>query len=390
MPLTPSLFKQFRRSTTTPSVPGSLLTPNRLNFIGGYRIPEAAISGLTTAFSECGIGGRTEGDGTVRFWIPGHANQLSVWEMTAPTTRGTFPVANYRTEWPVATAVRNIQQYSSGLYGSLRASDNAFRIFGCHWDTNTDRLLFSGRSWYSTFSAGNTWLAAIDVSGPDLVEDEQIDTGLHHQQFGGDFCYIPQDFADAYCGGNNLGLGLGGYESGQASGHGPTLCAFGANPNKIMAYFPWQGDKENHEQRDNNYGPGLVSWQPAADGDVGYWGTARCMGITWVKTATCSSFIAISLQPVGSLSYALQGDVFTGNSVQYVLYVYDPADLALVAQGLMPSHQLRGQRYPFPYAGRPRGMWWDPVREVLSICYRNVWSFGGSESYPAIYEFTIT
>jgi hypothetical protein len=88
--------------------------------------------------------------------------------------------------------------------------------------------------------------------------------------------------------------------------------------------------------------------------------------------------------------YSNQGDVFTNNNVQYVLYVYDPADLAEVATGELAPHQLRGRRYPFPTAiGKPKGMWWDNERQLLSVFYANGWTWGGSESYPVVIEYEV-
>lgn len=380
---------------TTPTPTRALLTPEKMRIVGGYRLPECfyGSNGLTLAFSHCGMSGRNEPDGSLRLWIAHHATSIgTIAEMVAPATRGSvealFDGSNLRHHWPIASHVRNIPQ----VYRELYDLDNACQLFGVHWVPELNRLLASGRSWYNTTGGKDGWLIAVDVDQEPAVKDPRITPGLSQQVFGGGFCDIPQWFADAYCNGHTIGLGLGGYESGQASSHAPSLAAWKQGEEAtVMMYSKWLTAKENQERRDANYQNGGITWQPNPDGDVGYWGTSRCMDVTWVDTPTCSSFLAISLQPVGTLDYAIQDRVFT-RTVQYMLYVYDPADLAKVAQGTLAADQVRGNYYPFPVArgGRPTGMWWDNERQILSVVYANAWTWGGSESYPIVVEFEIT
>lgn len=367
----------------------AVFNPSMLRAIGGYRLPECFVQSQnrTLAFSQGGLTGRSEA-GVLRIWVTHHAQSMALAELLPPANRGSMDAisqgANLRHQWPIATLVRNIEN----VYAELYAIDNACQIHGVHWDEANNRLLASGRSWYSTTGGKDAWLVPVDpISG---ATGQRITPNLSMQVFGGGFTNIPQWFASQYCGGNTTGLGLGGYESGQGSSHSPSLAAWGSQPNKVLMQTTWLAPKEQQEQRDNNYNAGNVGWQPQPDGDIGYWGTARCSDICWVDTPAVSGFLAISLQPVGTLVYANQGDVFTNNNVQYILYVYDPADLAKVAQGQLAPNQLRGARYPFPTAvGKPKGMWWDNERQLLSVFYANGWTWGGSEQYPVVIEYRI-
>lgn len=37
--------------------------------------------------------------------------------------------------------------------------------------------------------------------------------------------------------------------------------------------------------------------------------------------------------------------------------------------------------------GKPRGMWWDNQRQLLSILFTNGWTSGGPEWYPVVIEY---
>jgi hypothetical protein len=386
-----AIAEKLRKLEDDKKPPVKAFEPSMLRAVGGYRLPECFVQAQkkTLAFSHGGITGRNEPDG-LRIWVTHHATSMALAELTAPATRGSIDAIsqrlNLRHHWPIATFVRNIE----AVYAELYAIDNACQIHGVHWDAEGNRLLASGRSWYSTTGGKDAWIVPVDVDQDPPARGPRITPGLSMQVFGGGFANIPEWFANQYCGGNTIGLGLGGYESGQGSSHSPSLAAWGSEPNKVLMQTTWLAPKEEQEQRDNAYNSGNVGWQPQPDGEVGYWGTARCQDICWLDTPSVSAFLAISLQPLGTLVYSNQGDVFTNNNVQYVLYVYDPADLAEVATGELAPHQLRGRRYPFPTAiGKPKGMWWDNERQLLSVFYANGWTWGGSESYPVVIEYEV-
>jgi hypothetical protein len=362
------------------------LTPNDLRMIGGYRIPPALLWGKSMAFSHCGLTGRHEVNGQLRLWMSHHATTTAVAEFVAPKARGTDLKDIKR--WPVCEHVRNIDK----VYAELYALDNACQIHGVHWSPERNRLLVSGRSWYNTTGGKDNWLVQVSVDEPAVIEPG-IAPGLSQQAFGGGFVDIPKEFADAFCGGNTIGLSKGGYESGQASATSPTLAAYGASDVSVLMECKWNAPASERERRDDNYDPGNVGWQPKPVDGKGFFGVDRVMDTAWVKNGDLESFIAIVLQPVGKLNYALQGDVFTGKNVQYSLYVYDPVDFARVASGELLPHQVRGTWYPFPEIpvslNRPKGLWFDVETKHLNIVYANAWSPGGPESYPVVIEYEI-
>ena len=371
-----------------------IFTPSQLKMIGGYRIPEAWFEGKSMSFSNGGLTGRHEGKGQLRLWMAHHAQNTAVAEFIAPTERGTDMIPNRGpnwtyapiAKWPIAKVVRIIP----GAYAELRALDGAEQVHAVHWSDELNRLLVSGRSWYNTTAGKDAWLVPVDVSQDPPVVEPALTPGLPQQPFGGGFVDIPDAFAEAYCGGNRLGLAKGGYESGQGSATSPTLAAYGKAPVKVLQWSKWNSPKEQHERRDTNYDGSGVGWQPLAENGIGYWGVDRVMDAAWIHTDAVSALISIVLQPTGKVDYELQGAVFS-HTTQYRLYVYDPADLARVAQGELQEYEVRGRWYELPQVplGQPFGLWWDTHRKLLSIVYTAGWSNGGSESYPVVIEYEV-
>lgn len=359
-----------------------LLTFADFQFIGGYRIPAAEVAGRSMAFSNGGLTGRIEANNLLRIWSSHHAATGHVGEFIAPSSRGTNTAS--RSTWPIATFVRTI----NNPYATLRAIDAYCQVMAVHWEPSINRLLVSGRSTYNTFGGKNAWLVPVNLSTG--LAEAPITPNLSHQVYGGGIFSIPQDFADQYCDGATIGLGRGGYESGNGSSHSPSLAAWkpGANGKQIMA-SSWLCPKEQRERRTNNYSQGNVSWQIPPDGNVGYWGVDRVRASTWIKTPTKEGLVVLSRQPVGTLNYALQNEVFTTTG-QTRMYVYDPKDLAKSAIGQVPLHSVRGVDHAT--AGWPEnavGMWWDNQRQILSVMFQGQWNVGGPEWHPVVQEYTV-
>lgn len=362
--------------------PTGLLDPSKLQFVGGYRIPAATdSSGRSMAFSWCGLAFRGN-----TIWMPHHNGSRSVQEFARPGSRGS-DLANIRS-WPIAEAGRRV-----GAYSHLRANFPGYQIFGCHWSPALNRLLVSGRDKYATGPQTADWLIPVNLDNDNPIVEPAIDAeGLTATSFGGGFCNIPQWFADEYTGGNTVGIGLGGYESGQNSSPMPTLAAIGNAPAKIFMLSNFGAPAEHREQRDDNYDSGTLSWGIEPVDGVGYWTSDRVLGTTWVDTPGISSYVALVMQPVGALNYNLQNDTFT-TEVQYRLYVYDPADLAKVARGELGPKQVRGRWYSVPSigSGAPAGMAFDSESQRLNIVYRGGWKQHptATESYPVVTEFEV-
>src|SRR5690606_36329234 len=124
------------------------------------------------------------------------------------------------------------------------------QIMGCHWSPELDRLLVSGRDIYATGPQPAEWLVTVQWGASIKVEKAIAVGGLNAARYGGGFCTIPKWFADKYCGGNTIGIGMGGYESGQNSAHSPCLAAYGDAPLKVLMQSNFGAPKENREQRD--------------------------------------------------------------------------------------------------------------------------------------------
>jgi hypothetical protein len=217
--------------------------------------------------------------------------------------------------------------------------------------------------------------------------------------FGGGFVDVPKWFADEYFDGNDFGVGLGGYRSGQGSPAGPSLAVI-ARPaegqpviegGKVLLHFPWGGDATQREQRPADYTKPLFG--PAADGDLGYWQADEVVGgPIWIDTDEAHGLCYLSIQGIGEIEYSLQKPTFS-NERRIRLYVYDPADLARVARNELLPHEVRGRFYEWepPWGwdvasgAWPGGMHWDGTR--LYVAYQK----SGAEQYDrppviAVYE----
>ena len=207
---------------------------------------------------------------------------------------------------------------------------------------------------------------------------------LKMQRVGGGFCAIPAWFADQYTGGRRLGVGCGGYLSGQASSLGPTLAAASLQGGRLdslkLMEFAWTSASKSHRERrpgdyqDYRKHVFQPKWMvPSDPGGEGYWFTSRIGGNpAWIDEPHVHGHMVFVRQGYGDFWYRSQGqrgwENFTKTN-RNMVYVYDPKQFAEVAQKQRPVWAVRGQYDVWhKMRGGVGGAHWDAGIEVV-VCH---------------------
>ncbi len=192
----------------------AVLTAADFELIGGWRVPAATRQpdDRSLAWGNGGLAVRLDG-AAWRFYTT-HHNHLGgpIQELIAAEPPGA--VTTQVTAWPLL----QVGEYLGDLYRIVREAhpDTAQpECTGVFLDGK--RIITTGRAAY----------AVPPPEGPFLGVDGKacgVDGGSP-QLLGGGLCDIPRWFADQFLEGKSLGVGLGGYCSGQGSSVGPSLFA---------------------------------------------------------------------------------------------------------------------------------------------------------------------
>jgi hypothetical protein len=223
---------------------------------------------------------------------------------------------------------------------------------GLYWDAAGKRLLSSDDGGYITNNFNRNLFSSSD-GGSWNLRGTTAASFPQARTYGGGFCDIPPPYSTKL--GGSLGIGQGGYESGQGSTAGPTF-AVAKMPSLTDASIECvpllqfgdfgTKDKSLRERRPPDYSASLWN-MPLPDGDVGYWQCDRVYSMVWVDAEKTHGLVYLTLQGCGPLDYARQSETF-GETQKRRLYVYDPEDLVRVKESKLKPHELRGKCYDFP------------------------------------------
>ncbi len=367
-------------------------------FIGGWRVPTATQpEWKTLAFSNGGLAVRLH-EGTFKFYLT-HHNHLGgpIQELISngPQSAPHLPP----TSWPLLEE----GNFLGDLYSPARVANSDKTPPTCtaaFWDKENELLLTSGRALYAAPPPGGPFVCTANIANPDkVVADGPFPLkGATAQVFGGGFCDIPDWFADEYLGGKNLGVGFGGYCSGQGSTHGPSLLASSRDYNHVsmptvtLLKYASLGSKNSalRERRPPDYSNARGVWSIDPDGPVGFWATDRVVaGPVWIDTPTKQGLCYWSLQGLGSLEYKRQNSTF-GSPEVVRLYTYSPSELSKVASGELPPHAPRGkfEDWKNEIPGSVWGACWHHSSQTLFLLYKHSYR-NGEETLPVIAAFKI-
>lgn len=388
----------------------TVLTAADFSFVGAFRLP-FNVNNQDAGYGR-GLTHRYTGGG-LRFLTMTLPN--NVYEVAFPGTTLAPP-------YPLAS----VAKYWGDVYQGKRQLDGGNResgVWGLYWDAPDQRLYWSYGDGYNTVSANDP-----SIGYSTLNDANGTSAGIGAWRFSGRGCKstmggitpIPQWFADQYCGGRRLGAGFGGYFSivGVGPAHlGPALCAFAppnlaANPNLSTLPFndlvgypfnPTPYTTPDRCRRDTDYTNEFDFWNP--QNGIGYfsWTDYIWQGAVWIDTTTKHGLIYFPTLGNGRTWY--QNSTLNAERASHWWFVYDPADLARVAQGQKQQWEIQprntwkvsypGMPNPLPgWADEPRnmitGVTYDQATKQLFVAVRFGYSTGGAgENGHTVYVYRV-
>ena len=377
----------------------SVLTASDFSFVGAFRLPND-VNGEDAGYGQTLTHRRVNGE--LRFLTT--TVRANVYEAIPPVLSvvAPYPFASIGRFWG------DVYQGKRRFDGSNR---NGGRVWGLYWDAPDNRLYWSYGDEYNTVSGDDPSLGYSTLNDADGTS-----SSVGSWRFAGRGCKstmggvtaIPVDFANQYCGGKRLGAGFGGYYSivGVGPAHlGPALCAFAppslsANPdlsslpfNNLVGYpfnsTPYTAPDRAH--RDTDYTNEFDNWNPR--NGVGYfsWTDYIWQGGVWVDTTNKHGLIYFPTLGNGRTWY--ETSTLHATRASHWWFVYDPADLAQVAQNQKQQWQIQprntwavnhpGLPNPLPgWANEPSNMitgaTFDDVTNTLYVAVRFAWHTPGN------------
>ena len=369
-----------------------LLQPDDFEYLGAFKLPQCAC-GLSTAYASAGMAMRRV-NGNLQFLTCTHVYDR--W----PSTSATSPAgALTPSTWPQATIVR---EWGTAVYGNPSVKPSrADWTCGLSYDQATGRLYYSYASGYNVAQTNIPSLgcAVLDEAGP-VVSGPWLSQNVTIQVMRGGSLMIPDWFADTYLAGRKLGVGFGGGYSGWAAcSPGPTLAAAHhpagsatqLDTIRLLQYD--QTDLSHWATRDADYWSEGVYNLHNPVGDVGYWISMDSVGAARLDRSAGQAGPAVPDQhgPWTHLVRLWQARRPSGHEAWW--WVYDPADLAEVAQGHMdtwePQHDSWMMQYtPRQYKVGP-GCAFDAQTRTLFVIAPGSYRLGGQEWYPLVHGYRI-
>jgi hypothetical protein len=351
--------------------PKTVLTQNDFTYVGAFRLP-ASVGGHDAMW------GRTL---TVRYVDQEPRLLTMTLDHTVYEVR--IPNVAVGSGFPEAKVTR--------ILGDITLNRRTGLVFGLYWDPIDARLYWtSGRTYNTTQpqlpSVGYSLLD--DDTGKAIeVEGAWAFRGRGSKPTMGGVLPIPRWFADQYCQGRRLGAGFGGYWSIVATGPahmGPALCAFAPpdrgtlDRNASLAYTNLVGYPFNVKpyttpdrcHRDTDYHTEFDGWNPK-DG-IGYWTWADWLwqGAVWIDAPDRHGVVFFPTLGRGRVWYG--NATINAERAAHAWYVYDPLDLAQVAQGKDQSKIQPRNTWDVHYENirYPMGAWRDePWNMVTGSSY---------------------
>jgi len=394
-----------QRPQPTPPTPDSsekkLLEQTDFRFVGAFRLP-SSVQGEQSKQSEDAAWGRTLAlrrvAGEVRLFSLTVKGNL--YEVRLPDTLASSG------PWPLAQTVRywgdpsgDQKRLDPGPKGETR---NGSSVFGLFWDETDKRLYWSYGDGYNTVSSADPSLGystleeatgKVNPAGAWRFPEVGCKASM------GGVLEIPAWFADKYCAGQRLGAGFGGYFSIATVGPismGPSLTAF-APPSTLsrnggapLEHTPLLGYPFNatpytaptRAERDADYHTEFDAWNPRAG--TGYWSWSDWLwqGAVWVDTPTRHGLLYFPTLGNGRTWH--ETSTLHAERSTHAWFVYDPADLARVAQGQLERWQIQAtKRWKVNYPGQidPLPGWADEPRQMV---VGSVWDAASSRVYVAL------
>ena len=340
-----------------------VLGESDFKYLGAFLMPGSAAGG--DAMFSLGLTHRYV-DGKLRLlsvaWNPQNLYEVEALE---PSTENALERAEVVMAWGDVTLPARENTTDGGTGDGY--------IFGLYWDSQASRLYWSYGSAYNTEGADDPSVGCSTLNDTDGTSSavgvwKFTDRGPKATNQG--VISIPQWFADQYTQGKRLAAGFGGYQSIIAVGPvhlGPALAAFdppsidenptlSSLPYVSLIGYPYTGTCEHRAERDDNYTDDYESCNPV-DG-VGHWSWSDQLNqaCVWIDMDQKHGVVFIPLLAMGRQWY--ETSALHAENCSHWIYVYDPDDLADVAQGIKEQWEIQaadkweiqfpGLDYPLP------------------------------------------
>jgi hypothetical protein len=386
-----------------------LLQPSDFKYMGSFAPPlhptGNSNDGLT-AFAFAGLTMRKV-KGEIHFFHAAKADGQVLYEMVFPGLAVSDAASQ---KWPKARVVKTWKNWNKKV---IISGNTAVWLLGLFWDDEKGVLWWNYGNHYNVNGKNDPCFGFTElkdtgpvVHGPWRAEGD----GANSHRCEGGMTRIPSWFASRYTAGKSLGLGFGGMYSGSASAsYGPALFA-AEMPRETSAAVRCRAllnypAPNQFCIRDADYKT-QVAWSKNPVGSVGYWTTGDHIhaGGIWIDLPDAHGLVFFPQLGHGKLAYIPGGRMWERSSSN--IFIYDPEDLAKVAQGRMlpwrvrPAHMAR-----FPYVGykeggytpatgdaaravNTRGCCLDAETRTLYVLVSSSYVTQGI-SYPLVHAFTI-
>lgn len=274
------------------------------------------------------------------------------------------------------------------VYGGRRLLDppagRSSGVGGLYWDEPTEALFWTYGDGYNTASAHDPSIGATRLleNGRSAASGPWRLRGRSCKMAMGGILPLPEAFAERYCQGRRLAAGFGGYLSIATVGPvsmGPALAAFspddlqpggGSVPTTPLVGYPFNAQPYTapwRAERDPGYHTEFDGWNPRGGKGWWSWTDMLAQGGVWVETPAVEGVLFLPTMGVGRTWY--EQSTLHAEHAAHWWFVYDPADLALVAAGRRRQWQIqpaRSWRVRVPGLPDPLPGWSDGPRNLVT------------------------
>jgi hypothetical protein len=398
----------FSIQQATDSNPGVLKLTD-LEYKGSFA-PPREVRGHSTSYTHIGLAMRVV-KGQKYFLAGAGSDDAGVYEMDFP---GLAVVSTDKKTCPNAKIVKwwgDIWQDKCVV-----TDKTALRKLGLYWDEPSQRLYWTYGCSYPASGVNDPCFGWSDLSGatpkahgPFRVSGGAVSAADKSTKAVSSACHggvsrIPAWFAKKHTKNQTLAVGFGGYSNIISSGvsMGPALFAindpddeqkdYAAIP--CVAYTFVQGPAGMHYCKRSPDYTGDNDWAaPSPRKDTGFWtgmdtiGSAGC----WLDLPDVSGLIFMANITTGKINYEVMNGRAKGGSSDNWLYIYDPADLALVATGKKNPWEIDPAsmtKFSTPLGGKINGLVFDADGRTLYVLATQAIQ-DKFESYPLIHAYQV-
>jgi hypothetical protein len=338
-----------------------VLTQADFTYIGAFAMPATVPSGGDPSF----------GKGLTHRYVNGELHMFSSTWDPVDIYEVKVPNLSLNAPFPTASVVRNWG--ATWSQKAITDSGNPVRLWGLYWDEADKRLYVSHGSDYNSVAPDDPsilYLSLSDTTGASTPVGPWNFSNREVEKTMGCVVPLPQWFANAYTGGKRLSAGCGGCFSGALSflSYGPALTAFSppnqaeqtSLANTILVGYPQpnsgnpaynSADVRVHRDPDYSGGNWGGVWNP--QNGVGYWTSGDLMwqSAVWIDLPDKHAVIYFPYLGNGNIWYQVPGMFLETERASHAWFVYDPADLAAVAQGQKQQNEIQPVEWLWQYPG---------------------------------------